>query len=186
MILQEKDYIKKQKAKYLKGTLFWTALVICIFVCGLMIMKKRESYFTVFAGVLVIGAALNVTRLIGFGKYKDGDVACAEILEGMKGSYDLFHSAIIPDTRGTTFFEHIVITSKSLYFITYSEECVKKNRLWLENKMESKGIAIKNVHVVKASNEREMKNLAVRIERDACYTSGKQNEYTTIINGMLM
>jgi len=138
MVIQEKEYIKKQKSKYLKGTIFWTALVIGIFVCGLVIMGKRETYFTVFAGVLVVGAALNVTRLIGFGKYKDGDEKWAVYLEKMKGSYDIFHSAIIPDNRGTVYFEHVVITSKSIYFISYDDACVKKNRLWLENKMQSK------------------------------------------------
>lgn len=186
MVLQEKDYIQRQKSKYLKGTIIWTALVIGIFIGGLVIMGKRESYFTVFAGVLVIGAALNVTRLIGFGKYKDGNEKWALHLENMKGSFDIFHSAIIPDSRGTVFFEHVVITSKGVYFMSYDEACVKKNRLWLENKIQSKGIDMKQVHVVTIKDEQAIKSLAAKIEKEALFTNGKQSEYTTIINSMLM
>ena len=74
MILQERNYIKQQKDKYLKSTVIWTACILIIFVAGIFILDTRKSYFTVFAGVLVIGAALNLTRWIGFSRFKDGIV----------------------------------------------------------------------------------------------------------------
>lgn len=186
MVLQEKDYIKKQKSKYLKGTIFWSISILVVFGLGIVIMQSRESYFTVFAGILVIGAALNLTRWIGYGKYKDGNSTYAELLEKMKGSFNVFHSCIIPYTGSTAYFEHIIITSRSVYFITYNEEQQKRNRLSIENKLQSKGISMKQVHVVVVKNLIEMKNLILKIEKDACYTSNHQEEYTTIINEMLM
>lgn len=186
MVLQEKNYIKKQKNKYLKGAIIWTILVIGVYATGMILIGSRASYFTVFAGVLVVGAALNITRFIGYGKFHDGDEAMAQILENMKGSYDIFHSAVIPDNRGTAYFEHIVITSRSIYLITYDEVKLKKFRLWLENKLASKGIPMKHIHIMAIKDSVAMKNLAIRIEKDACYTSNEQEEYTKIINSMLM
>ncbi len=186
MIVQGCHYIEEQKKKYLKHTLIWTAVVAVLFGIGLFLAGKRENYFTVIAGVLVLGIALNLSRYIGFRKFKDGKEVSAKILEGMKGSYDLFHSAIIPDARGTAFFEHIVVTSRSMYFISESSEMIKKYRLCLENKLASKGIPMKSIHFVHVDNEVQIKNLAIKIEKDACYTNEKLGEYTKVINDLLM
>lgn len=186
MIIQEKNYIDKQKKKYLKGTFLWLFIIAAVYCAGLLITRTRGSFFTVFSGVLVIGAALNFTRLIGYGKYKDGHLEWATRLEQMKGGYDLFHSCIMPDTRGTYYFEHIIVTSRSIYLLSYEDTMIKRGRLGLENKLMSKGIPNKSIHIVAVHNEGEVKALCSKIERDACFTSTKKDEYTTIINEMLM
>lgn len=186
MIIQEKDYIKQQKRQYLKRTVIWIALILGIYGTGIILTQSIKSYFTVFAGVLVIGAALHLTRWIGFSQFCDGKAEYAKVLEQIQGDFDLFHSAIIPDARGTIYFEHIVVTAKSVYMITYDEQMIKKNRLWLENKLKTKGIPIQATHVLAVKSLAEMQSLAARIQKETCFTKGKKNEYTTIMNEMLM
>lgn len=186
MVVQEKDYVEKQKKKYFKGLAIWTLAVLGVFFVGIFAFGSRKNYGTVVAGVLVLGMALNLSRYIGFSRFKDGNKEYAEILEGMKGTYNLFHSAIIPDTRGTSFFEHIVVTSRSIYVINYDANQFKKTRLALENKLQNKGIEIKQIHCVTVNSPVEVKNLALKIEKDACFTDPKIEEYTRIINELLM
>lgn len=186
MVIQEKDYLKKRKRSYLKASGCWVALMGAIFITGLVVTKSRNSYFTVFSGVIAIGAALNLTKLIGILKYKDGSKEYAEYLEEMKGNYNIFHSSLIPNAQGIIYFEHIVVTSKRIYFITYQETCMKKNRLEIENRMMAKGIESKNIQVIWIKDKMAMKELVRHIEKDETYESNKKDEYTTIINGMLM
>ncbi len=186
MIVQTCDYVQRQKKKYLKHTFIWGLVVAVIFGLGLILAGKRENYLTVIAGVLVLGIALNLSRYIGFRKFQDGKLSYAKILEGMKGSYHLFHSGIIPDTRGTAFFDHIIVTSRSIYFISQDHEMMKKYRLTLENKLMSKGVPMKAISFNEVETEVQVKNLAVKIEKDACYSSEKLEEYTRIINDLLM
>ena len=186
MVVQTCDYVERQKKKYLKHTLIWAVVVAFLFGAGFVLAGKRENYLTVIAGVLVLGIALNLSRYIGFSKFHDAKISDAKILEGMKGSYRLFHSAIIPDTRGTAFFEHIVITSRSIYFIGQDSQMIKKYRLGLENKLMSKGVPMKGISFNQVESEVQVKNLVAKIEKDACYTSEKLDEYERIINDLLM
>lgn len=186
MVAQGCHYVQEQKKKYLGRTLIWMAIVALLFFTGLFLEGKRENYFTVIAGVLVLGIALNLSRYIGFRKFKDGKEEVAKLLEDMNGSYHLFHSAIIPDTRGTAFFEHIVVTSRSIYFISQSAEMIKKYRLELENKLISKGISMKAIYFMPIENEEQVKNLIVEIEKDAYYTDENLGEYAKLINDLLM
>lgn len=186
MIKQEKDYIKKQKKKYSIYTLIWTLVVLGTFGIGIWITGDRANIFTIIAGFLVIGLALSLSRLCVYLKFKDGNAAYGTLLETMKGNYSLFHSCVIPDARTTVLIEHIVVTSRSIYFLVYDEEVLKKNRLWLENRLKAKGVALKQIHFVKLDHENSVKNTMVKIEKDACYTSESLAEYTQLIQELIM
>lgn len=184
MVIQGCHYIQEQKKKYLVRTLIWMAIVALLFLTGLLVANKRENYFTVIAGVLVLGIALNGSRYIGFGRFKDGDEKNAKLLEKIKGHYYLVHSAIIPDNRGTAFFEHIVVTSGRIYFISTSAEMMKKYRLTLENKLITKGIPLEALCFIgdKALTE----DVRWAIEEDASEVDKNLEDYAKIINDLLM
>lgn len=186
MILQEKNYIRQQKKRYLIHSCIWTGIVFVLFGLGLHLTKTRSNYFTISACVVAIVAALFISRFISFNRFKDGDEAKAGLLEKMKGSYQIFHSGIITTTSGTSYFEHIVVTSRSIYLISYDEEKMKKYRLAAEKSLVNKGISVKSIHFLVAKNEVQMKNITLRIEKDACVTGGKLEEYSKMINEILM
>ena len=186
MILQEKTYIKKQKKKYLIHSCIWTVIVFVLFGLGLLFTKTRSNYFTISACVMAIVAALFISRFISFSRFKDGDEAKACILETMKGCCQIFHSGIIIDDAGTSYFEHIVVTSRGVYLIGYDEAKMKKYRSATERSLVNKGIPAKCIHFLIVRNEVQMKNIALRIEKDACITNGKLEEYSKMINEILM
>lgn len=186
MILQEKHYIKKQKKKYTLHACLWTAVVLILFGTGLLLTGTRSNLFTISACVMAIVAALFITRLISFSRFKDGDEKMGQVLEAMKGSYHLYHSGILLDTKGTVYFEHIVVTAQNIYLITYEEKTSKKGCSWVIERLSSQGVPSKNIHFVVIKNETQMKGLAHRIEKDACYTSEKLDNYSKIMNETLM
>lgn len=186
MVKQERDYIYNQKKKYLTHTLIWTAAMLVVFATGIFLTKSRANYFTVVSGLMAMGLALNLTRFISFNKFRDGDKEFAQYLENMKGSLNIFHSAIIPDTRETVLFEHIIVTARSIYFLSYKSENISKNRLWIENKLTAKGIDPKTIHFVQVDSLVSIKNNVAKIEKDACMTSEKLMENTQIIQNLLM
>lgn len=186
MILQEKNYIKKQKKKYLIHSCIWTVVVFVLFGLGLLLTGTRSNYFTISACVIAIVAALFISRFISFNRFKDGDETRACILEAMKGNYQIFHSGIIIISGKTFCFEHIVLTSKGIYLIAYDKEKVKKHQLWIEKGLISKGISAKNIHFLMAPNEVCMKNIALRIEKDTGVMNEKLEEYSKILNEILM
>lgn len=186
MVIQGCHYVREQKKKYLTHTLIWLIVVAILFISGLLLVGKRENYFTVVAGVLVLGLALNLSRYIGFRKFKDGREEEAQLLEEMKGSYHLIHSAIIPDTKGTAFFEHIIVTSKRIYLISYSKEMIKQYRLQLTNKLMTKGIALRSLSFITIEDKEELKDLILEIEEDAYVTDQNLEENARIINDLLM
>lgn len=186
MILQETNYIKKQKKKYLIHSCIWTAVVCVLFALGILLTKTRSNYFTISACVMAIVAALFISRFISFSRFKDGDEEVACLLNRMKGSYQIFHSGIIIDASGTSYFEHIVVTSRSVYLIGYDEAKVRKNRLAAEKSLVNKGIPAQCIHFLIAKNKVQMKNIALRIEKDACVTNEKLEEYSKMINEILM
>lgn len=186
MIKQEKDYIKKQKKKYGIYTLIWTVIVFGVFGIGIMLTGERANIFTIFAGFLVIGLALSLSRLCVYLKFKDGNAEYSTMLEQMKGHMHLFHNCIIPDARATILIEHIVVTSRNIYFLVYDEGVLKKNRLWLENRLKAKGMTFSEIHFIQLTHENSVKNAMMKIEKDACYTSERLEEYTRLIEELIM
>ncbi len=186
MISQQSNYIKERKKKFLLGAMLWTALMLVVFFAGVFYLKTRNSHFTLVAALFVLPLAQNVTRFISFNRFKDPSPEAAEVIEGMKGSYHLFHSAIFTDSSATICFEHVIVTSKSIYFLTAREEVIEKYRSLIENRLEAKGISGKHIHFIHTRHTNSIKNAALKIEKDACYTSEGLEEYTKIIKNMLM
>ncbi len=186
MIRQPKDYIRIQKKKFLLWTLVWAVLTALMFVGGIVLTQTRNNYFTLVAGLLILPLALNFSRLVSFLRFKDGQSEDAELLERMKGSYVIFHSAIIPDTRATVFFEHIVVTARSIYFLTTEKDTLTKHKAWLMNRLIAKGLSEKELHFVYLPETNTLKNMANKIEKDACYTSENLEKYAHILQSMLM
>ncbi|MBE6022365.1 MAG: hypothetical protein E7231_03910 [Cellulosilyticum sp.] len=166
MILQEKNYIGKQKKKYLIQSMIWTILVLGIFITGLCLTGTRSNLFTVMACLLAIVASLFITRFISFNRYKDGDEERAKLLESMQGNYHIYHSSIIPCLQGTAYFEHMIVTAKRIYFIAYTKEQVEKYRTHVEEVLGARGISSKDLCFLVASDSKQMDHHKKRIEKE--------------------
>ncbi|WP_069998157.1 hypothetical protein [Cellulosilyticum sp. I15G10I2] len=186
MIKQEINYITQRKNKFLKMSLIWAAVIIVIYVAGFILIKTRSSYFTLIAALFVLPFSQNIVRFISFNRFKDAPYEFGAILEGMRGSYNLFHSAIIPDNEATILFEHLIITSTSIYFLTYDPSILAKHRCWLENRLSAKGVAFKDLYFISVTDINSLKKAAFKIEKDAGYRSDVLDQNTKIIEAMLM
>lgn len=186
MIKQEKDYVKNKKKSYLKKSVLWGLCVIAIFGFSWYFTKQRANYFSLIAAVLVLPLALNLTRYISFRRFKDPDIEESKILDRMKGSYALYHSAIIPDTRETAYFAHLIITSRSIFILSDNKEGLQKSKIWVTQRFNSKGIELKNIHFIETNGIKSIKNAALKIEKDACYTSQELENRIAVIEAMLL
>ncbi len=186
MIKQPKDYLAKKKKEHVIKSLMWGSIVLGIFMTGCLLTKQRANYFTVAAAVLVLPLALNITRGLAYRKYKDAKPCEAEILDDMAGNYHVFHSAVIPEATGIVFIEHIVVTSRSIYFLSSDEMLLKKEKPALILKLENKGFHSKQLHFIFIKEEQTMKNTAHKIEKEAYLTSEALEEMSGVIASMLM
>lgn len=197
MIKQEKNYIKKQKKKYLLAGIVWSLIVLIIFGIGLLLTGTRANLFTVCACVIAIVASLFITRFISFSRYHDGDEAYAKLLENMTGDYALFHSAIIPGQKGTAYFEHVVVMNQVIYFISYTKEQVKQYRTWIIDGLSLKGIGAAHVHFIVAKDIKQMEQHVARLQKaildhpndvhsEQSEEKGMLEEYANRMNEILM
>ncbi|MGL6175325.1 MAG: hypothetical protein ACRC1P_12045 [Cellulosilyticaceae bacterium] len=186
MVKQDKTYIAKRKKHFLVQTVIWAVAIIVVFSIGILLTKERGNIFTIFAAIMTLGFAQNLTRFISFNRYKDPKIGHAEILEEMKGNLALYHGAIVPDTTMTVYFEHVVVTAKSMYFISSNKVLIQKTKSWLSNRLMNKGIGESSIHFVIASDEKAIKNASLKIEKDACLASDELEKNINIIEAMLM
>ncbi|MEG1704261.1 MAG: hypothetical protein RR289_06980, partial [Niameybacter sp.] len=186
MIKQSKDYIKEKKKQHFIKAIVWALVIIAIVTIGYFYNKTSASYFTVAAAVLSLPVALHLTRYFAYGKYQDPQHKHSQMLDQMKGSFDVYHGAIIPDSTLTLYIEHIVVTSRNIYFIGKSQEMLAQAKPVLNLRMRNKGMEEAKLHYIYAENGKAIKNATVRIERDACFTSEALEQNTKIIDGMLM
>ena len=186
MVAQKYGYILAQKRKYLKHTLIWGIIVTVIFFTGLVILKKRETYFTVMAGVMVMGIALNLSRYIGYSRFKEGNSEYVDIFDEVKAEYYIFHSAIIPCSSETAFFENIIVTSSHIYFISEVSQRSDRYRLVLENALKNKGIALESICFYSVENISEAETIRLQIEKDSTTNLPKLEEHKRIVENLLM
>lgn len=187
MIKQEKDYIKKQKKKYLIASLFWSIVVLIIFITGLVLTKTRANLFTVCACVMAVVASLFITRFISFSRFHDCDEERASMLEAMNGTYDLYHSAIIPYASGSAYFEHVVVTGTSIYFIAYSQAQVEKYRTWMQELLGTKGIGSSHLYFLVAKDSDQLRHHINHIEKeDKLAGKDRFQDYSSKVNEILM
>lgn len=166
MILQEKNYITKQRKKYLIYSVIWTIIVFVLFVAGFLLTNTRKNLFTVSACLMAIVASLYITRCISFSRYKDGDSERAELLEKMGGDYHIYHSAIIPLEKETARFEHIIVSETKIYFIAYTKAQVTKQREAIQTLLAHWGIAPQHLCFLVAQDVSQMKQHTNRIKKD--------------------
>ncbi|MDF2877809.1 MAG: hypothetical protein K0S30_905, partial [Clostridia bacterium] len=77
-------------------------------------------------------------------------------------------------------------TSRNIYFLTAAKERIEKHGSWLKNRLAAKGIDSKQVHFVHIDQINAVKNIALKIEKDACYTSELLEQNSNIFKDMLM
>lgn len=186
MIKQEINYISKKKKKFLMMTLLWTTIVLCVFITGLVITGTRSTYFTLVATLFVLPLVQNMTRYIAFYRFKDPSIEYASILEQMQGNYQLFHGVIMPDDHTTVFFEHLIITSEKLYFLTYDKEIIQKYQSFFENKLLNKGIDPKNIHFVEIADLKSLNVIISQIEKQINKGSDGLENYSKLLEAMMM
>lgn len=186
MIKQDKMYIAKRKKHFLVQAIIWAVAIIVVFSIGIMLTQERGNIFTIFAAIMTLGFAQNLTRFISFNRYRDPKVEHAEILEGMQGNLAIYHGAIIPDTTMTVYFEHVVVTAKGMYFISSDKAVVQKTKSWLSNRLMNKGIGEGYIHFITASDEKAIKHVSLKIEKDTCLISDELDKNINIIEAMLM
>ena len=186
MIKQEKDYIKSKKKKHLLQACLWGGLMIVIFIVGLFVMKERANTFTLIAALLVLPFALHLTRYFSYAKYKDPSPKQSTILERMKGTYALYHSVIMPDSTGALYFAHVVVTSRNIYFMSKDETMISKAKAMLANRLKSKGIQATQLKFIHTSDATSIKNAALKIQKDACFSDEQLGNNTKIIDSMIM
>lgn len=182
MVLQEKNYIAKQKKKYFIWGSCLTLVVFGIFGIGLWMTKTRANLFTVSACVIAIGAALFITRWISFSRYKDGKEEIANLLETLPEGVQILHSAIIPYAKGTAYFEHIVVTGSKIYLIAYTKDQVEKYGAAVQEVLEMKGILKKHLCFLVIQNVEQMRKYIPKIEQQ----EKDSNNYGAKISEILM
>ena len=117
MVKREKEYLKKKKKQYLRGTIIWFVIMFSVFIVGYILNRTRKNVFTLVAALLVLPVAQYATQLLAIWKFKDPGIKISDFLESIKGDYALFHSALMPDTKEVINFDHIIVTGKNIYCI---------------------------------------------------------------------
>lgn len=186
MIKQTKDYIQKKKKEHLIKAVIWGVVIVGIYVAGLVLTKNRANPVTVVAAVLVLPLALHITRFISFNKFKDPSPKRAACLEHMKGTYALYHSVIIPDTTTTLYFDHVVVTSRNFYFIAKDPAHLASAKAVLPLRLNKKGVGTDQMNYIHAKDMTSIKNTALKIQKDACFSDEQLGNNTNIIDGIIM
>ncbi|MGL4363467.1 MAG: hypothetical protein ACRCSG_09450 [Cellulosilyticaceae bacterium] len=185
MIKQSKDYVKTMKKKYLLKSVLWGSIVCIIFLVGIVLMKKRASEFTLVAALFILPFSLYLTRYFAFFKYKDPNIKNSEMFEKMKGTYGLYHSAIFPESE-TLYIDHVVVTARTIYFVSESEETLTKAKQIFPVRFKGKGMDEGQLKYIYAKDKTSIKNASLKIQKDACYTDENLTRYNKIIEAMLM
>lgn len=186
MVKQTKDYIKEKKKKHLLHSILWGSIMLAIFIVGLVVMKTRNTEFTLVAALFTLPMALNLTRYFAYRKFKDPNPKHASLLEHMKGTYNLYHSVIIPDSTTTLYFEHVVVTSRNIYFITKDEAVITKAKPILNVRLTPKGITQGAQRFIHASDTTAIKNACLKIQKDACFSDEQMGNTSKILEVMVM
>lgn len=186
MVIREKDYLKKTKKKYIKGSIIWFLIMISIFGIGYILNKTRNNVFTIVAAVLVLPVAQYLTKLIGVVKYKDPTVKESLKLESIKGEYNIFHSVIIPNKSSTMFLDHIIVTENKI-FCFLSQEHNKEKKDFI-NKSKVKGIDSNQLEFFNIDNIENIGNIIRKVEKHTYNNKDDKrlSNNTRIIDQMMM
>ena len=187
MIIQEKDYLKSKKIKFLTGTIIWFIVMITIMITGYILNKTRKNVFTVVAAILVLPVAQYATQLLSIWKFKDPDKETSELFESIQGNYNLFHSVLIPDKKEIINFDHIIVTGENIYCIMNKHPDIAYIKKIFNKKLLAKGIPIKTMTYIEIDQIKNKQKLLEKIEVAALKDNEKKlKEYTQLIAQMMM
>lgn len=187
MIKREKDYLTRKKRKYVIGTIIGLIVMFSVFGLGYFLNKTRNNVFTVLAAVLVLPAAQYITKLFAIIRFKDPDIKTSNSLELIEGSYNLFHSVLVPDQKTIFFYDHIIVTGTKIYCIIDNATDFIKAKEAFSKKMKAKGIPLKAIVYVDQNSTKVMGDLFKKIEASAAIENEENlNEYTQLIAQMMM
>ena len=186
MVKREKDYLKKQKKKYLRGTIIWLIIMLSIFSLGYFLNRTRNNIFTVIAALFVLPVAQDMTKLIAILKFNDPDAEISKRLEEIKGDYSLFHGILVPDQSSVYYYDHILVTGSKIYCIIDSATNIAKKKEVFEKKIKAKGIPLKTVIYIENYKTKTKGNMFKKIERNVEISNENLNEYTQLIAQMMM
>lgn len=185
MIKQRKDYIAYRKKQFVIKIIISTLSIIILLAVGSALTHERANLFTILAGLTVIPLAQNLTRYLSFSRYKDPKRIYCEKLENLTGNLAIYHSAIIPCESHTLYAEHIVLTADNMYILCSKEKDIKANQTHLISRMKTKGIAVKNIHMVQVDSEQSYQTLCKKLQKEAA-NDNSLDEKSKIIEGILM
>lgn len=187
MIIQEKNYLKNKKIKFLKGTVIWFIIMITIFIVGYVLNGTRKNIFTVLAAILVLPVAQYATQLLTIWKFQDPEKEISELFESIQGNYNLFHSVLIPDKKEIINFDHIIVTGENIYCIINKHPDIAYIKKLFNTKIVAKGIPLKTMMYIELDKVKNKQKLLTKIEVATRRENEKNlKEYTQLIAQMMM
>jgi heme/copper-type cytochrome/quinol oxidase subunit 4 len=189
-IMQDIDYISRKKKRYFMKTVGCVLVMIGVFAVGYITTGSRNNLFTLFAVVFTLAVAQNAVQWITFLKYKDGDKEIGEKLASLPQNYIIWNSILVTDSKGTAFFDHIVISDNKIFCITNrvekdnTEDIRVMNRI-LERKglkgaaqfIGGKGKGVKPIPIVQLISD---------LERQFITETQKQKEIVEVVKNIAM
>jgi len=187
MIIREKNYLKNKKKKFLIATIIWFVIMITIFIIGYILNGTRKNVFTVVAAILVLPVAQYGTQLLAIWKFKDPKIEMSNLFESIKGNYNLFHSALIPDQKEIINFDHIIVTGENIYCIINNHSDITYIKKVFNKKITAKGISLKAITYIELDKIKNKQKLLYKIEAATIKNNEKNlKEYTQLIAQMMM
>lgn len=185
MVLQQSNYISKQKKKYLIHSCIWTVVVFATFGIGICVAHTRANLFTISACLFAIVAALFITRWIGFNQYKECNSEWAKELEESFKEGTLFNCSILIQAKEVAYFEHILMLDEDIYFITYNED-EKKLKPWLISYLRSQGVKEGTLHLVNITSDSKFNHFITKLKRKNLNKNQIATYDSKIIHDILM
>jgi hypothetical protein len=185
MIKQNKQYIQTRKKHFLSIAIICALVIIGFMLVGFYITKERVSLFTIAAGLMVIPCAQYFTRYISFNRFKDPDEMKSVRLDTIKGNLSIYHGCIIIQERYTLFADHIVLTSKNIYFMYEKEKDLVEGKKHMISSLTAKGINIDAIRLEAITSKEKWEGLLQEIEQEALLTDSLERK-EAIIEGILM
>lgn len=187
MVKREKEHLKNKKKKHLRRTIIWMTIMFSILIIGYILNKTKNNVFTVIAALFTLPAAQEMTQLLAIWKFQDSEIKTSEFFESIEGSYDLFHSVLLPDKKDIINFDHLIVTGKMIYCVVDQPRDITKIKKVFNEKLQAKGIPEKMITYVELSKIKNKQALREEIEKNAKQENEVTlKEYTQLMAQMMM
>lgn len=148
-IIHEKDYIQKQKLKYIVLSSIFLIIILIFYTLYIINSKSAlKNYFIVLGALFAVPAGISITRYILFFKYKDCNSKIADELSTLPSYCYIINNALFTNGNKNKFIDNIVIINNNIICIVdsskkYSLEAVNL----LDSILKTKGIDYKLVNM---------------------------------------